>query len=212
MAFVLVGDVYRITTYVRFDDRQNQLNVHYYKCTGSIGTGIVDQDAMNGVMGVLSGLYNPLIPTLSKFHGTKWAKDGAVLLAEGLSISTVSSGGRTGDSLPPQVCAVISQRASGAPIGKRGRYYMPSPTEGDSNAEAELTTDYRASLTNFAAAMLFLSTVVSGAGKSTSWQKQLRYKTLGAIAYQDVTLSIVRNNFGTQRRRSTINRADAPLV
>lgn len=212
MGQVLVGDRYKVTTFVRHPSGQNQCNRHYYHAVSSVGVDIQDYDALQGVADKLRDIYKLIIPQTSTFQGIKWVKETTPTPAENVSLVTLGGGTYVNDALPPQVCPLISWRSTGAPSGVRGRSFMPSPAEPENTADGSVAPAVITDLNTAALAMRYLQTIFAGAGKSLSWQKEIKQESNLPISYWVVNAHIVRTRFATQRRRSAINRSDTPLA
>lgn len=113
-----------------------------------------------------------------------------------------------GESLPPQVAQVISLRASSAPPRSRGRMYVPCCTESESGSGVPLAAQITR-LSSLGDALLQTITV-NGAQGGTCTIRCGIWPTKAGVFFYPFTTRVVRTSFGTQRRRSALNRSDAP--
>jgi len=212
MANIVLNGKYRVTTFTRHVAGQNQLNSHVFEVVGLVGVNILEQDAFDGLAIKLRDAYKLIIPASSTFQGMKWAIEAIIPVAEGVSVVTGGAGVGVNDPLPPQTSPLVSWRSSGAPAGVRGRTYLPSTTEPDSSTQGELSAGLIASIDTWANTVKAFLAVPAGVGKTVDWTRRIRRNVAGTITYFPITTHITRSRFATQRRRSGINRADAPLV
>src|SRR5690606_6703804 len=111
------------------------LNVRHYEVASEVGTG-ADLLSMAEDLGTIFGpLYIALLSSSAEFRGVGARKIRPIPVSgEALSNAGAGFGAVTGDPLPRQVSGLISLRTASTTVAKRGRAYIPFPSEDDSTA------------------------------------------------------------------------------
>lgn len=120
-----------------------------------------------------------------------------------------ADGNVVGDALSTQTAGVVSLRTGKAGRAFRGRKYVPFPSEADNTTGGVPSGAYLTKLGNFAGIFL------SGIGIDdtvTQEQAVISYGLWKPLLneFREFTAYIVRKDWGTQRRRSQLNRGDVP--
>jgi hypothetical protein len=207
---LVAGNLYKVSTFCRFNGVQNQVNNHYIRITQVTGINPAEVVFFQNLANTWRDLYKPLLPITTVFQGLKWKL--VQLIATQEQITTVVGGGgsRLNDALAPQLAAVISVRASLAPVRTRGRIYVPSPTEDAEAVGGNLEAAYLGQLATFYDALKGQLAVPAGGTATADYFRVLYKKATNQDWIPDSR--IIRTSFGTQRRRSLINRGDLPLA
>lgn len=100
------------------------------------------------------------------------------------------------DALPHQTSLVVTFRTAYAGRSFRGRMYLPAPTESENATGAVLDNT---SATNLQAVFTTLVNTYGSGGSDPDWQLGIYSQKLAQ--FNPVTTSVVRTNWGTQRRR-----------
>lgn len=204
-----VGDIIEMAT-VNYNQSQNEMNVLHFRLTSITGTELTAQQKADQFSTQYSTQILPLLNTSATYKGLKYRVVAPTATAVIISTAGSAAGTRAGDSLPGQVAAVLSVRSSVAPPRVRGRVYMPTPVEGDNDTTGRLTAGYITSLGTFAT-ILRTTWTLTVAGNSVTLSYVIwRRPPIGTFYVVDQIL--VRPDWGTQRRRSRINRTDISAI
>jgi len=202
-----VDDLIEITVLTRCG-AQNGLMVFHHKILGNSGTGTTFQqcaaawdaavathmkDTINIAATYLGMSVQRILPApkSDKFFGT---------LNAGV-------GNREDDLLVTQAAGVVSVRTNLAGRSKRGRKYFPFPSETDNDPNGHPTSDYKSRIG--LACTDFFTNLVWGTAPNTTESYPVVYSRRTGLT-QQATRLFVRREWGTQRRRSQINRGDLP--
>lgn len=207
---MVLNDVMEFASVV-YNANQNAINVSHWKVTNVGGTGLSLQQAADGLSTLWAAQMKPCVPNGGTYKGAKarvvFPTPTAVL------ISTNGAGAGTlgaGDQLPPQVASVITLRASTAPPRTRGRLYMPAPTEAENSGTGVPTAAYITACAGIRTIMQVAQVITVGANSLTLTPVLYHRKPPQATYAIDSVVS--RSFWGTQRRRSGINRNDVPAI
>jgi len=204
-----VGDIVE-AAYVCYGLGQNAINVVHWRIQSQTGTGATMQEIANKLSTDWGALIKPLITASLTYRGAKVRIVSPVPTSVTLTTSGNGNGTVAGDPLPAQVAFVLSLRASGAPPRSRGRLYLPATGESSNDATTTPTAGYVTNVNALAADLLANKTVV-GAGGNSVLMPCLFHRAPPQAFYQ-FTAAINRTSWGTQRRRSSINRNDVPAI
>jgi len=205
---LLSGDYVEVVTFVRTPEGQNQTNRTHWKVASRAGTWPIPRtvDLMSQEW---SDILLPVIPATHTYYGALMRRINGVKTQLIPSIIGQSVGDLMGDPLPSQVSAVISKRASSAPPRARGRFYCPSPTEAENNATGDPSAAYLTALEDLGDFLSLDLTLTDGADNIVLSPVIARFDPPGTFFDAwEVDQYIVRSRWGTQRRRSEINRPD----
>ncbi len=204
-----VGDIIE-TAMVHYNLSQNELNVLHFRLTSIVGTELTAQQKADAISTAWGGTIQPLLSTVVGYRGLKYRVLAPTATAVIISTAGAVTGTRAGDSLPSQVSAVISLRSSLAPPRVRGRLYAPTPVEGDNDANGQPTGAYQTAVGALGTFMTSTHTLVNG-GNSVVITPVI-WRRPPVSAYYALDQFIVRSSWGTQRRRSRLNRSDVPAI
>jgi len=205
---LLSGDYVEVVTFVRTPEGQNQTNRTHWRVVSRVGTWSIPR-TIDEMSQAWSNLLTPIIPATHTYFGGLMRRINGVKTQMIPSVIGQSVGDLAGDPLPSQVTAVISKRASSAPPRARGRFYCPSPTEGENNTTGDPSAAYLTLLEDVGDFLTFDLTLTDGAEEIVLEPVIARFSPPGTFfdAWR-VDQYIVRSRWGTQRRRSEINRPD----
>jgi hypothetical protein len=196
---------------VCFGFNQNALNVAHWRVQSVGGTEPTLAEKLASISTLLRGSLKAAISASWTFNGFKGRVIRPVAGALIQDLTGAGAGTLAGDPLPPQISGVISVRSAFAPARTRGRIYLPSATEAENTTTGIPSAAYITTMTTFAN-LFTVDLNVAGAGGATCVLRPvLMKKTIPVNDYQ-ITQVIVRGFWGTQRRRSRINRNDAPAL
>jgi len=203
-----VGDILEFALCC-YDSVQNSINVFHQRIQSVTGT----EPTIPQVAASQSSLWGLQLRTV--FNSTITYKGMKVRRVSpnptGVIIDTTGTGvgALAGHALPGQLSAVISLRSSFAPPGVRGRSYVPSADEASNSATGSLEAAYTALVVTYAAFFTMTHTVTVGVNNLVLAPCIYR-RTAGTFYVIDQAL--VRPQWGTQRRRSRINRGDTSAI
>lgn len=204
-------DVHETSTYCRTATGQNQVMVfHHYVAT--ITNAELDRQQLADAMSAnIGSLIASLLPTGHSFDGIKMRRIGpGAITPQVVSTAGAVSGGPDNEPGPTQSAPIVTVRSLTAPLRVRGRHYLPSVGEADSGPQGKLEGAYVVAAQAFATAV-FVTPMILGGGGNTMELKPIIFSRAN-LAYFFTTSAVVRQYQGTQRRRSSVNRGDAPLA
>jgi len=204
-----VGDVFEFAS-VCYGHSQNQINVFHMRVKSLTGAQLPFQTIADQISASWGGALTAVISAGTSYKGLKFRQVSAPKTAVIVSLGGAAAGAVAGDRLPTQVCGLVSLRAASAPPRTRGRIYIPSPTEGQSDANGDPTAAY---VTALAAIGSYLSNdhnIIVG-GQTTVLTPCL-FRDGTPSFFWDITTALVRTQWATQRRRSGINRSDTSAI
>lgn len=187
------------------------VNVLHYSVTQVTGLGKFDQDIADRIDAELGAPYKAYLSPDSGYRGVICQKIWPLPVS--LPVNSIVSQGPgtrvTGETLPGQICGIITKRTLGAGRAKRGRVYIPFPGEDDADnglpnpnyllALAGLTTP----LVNF---------LIVGAGPDTVTIAPIIFHRATPGTPDLVVQTERRTYFATQRRRGQVSGPDvSPL-
>lgn len=187
------------------------INVLHYDVIAVTGAGKFDQDIADRIDLELGAPYIAYLSADSGYRGVIVQK--IFPLPIGLPISSTVSQGpgtrATGDTLPGQICGVITKRTAGAGRAKRGRVYVPFPGEDDST-DGQPNAGYLTALNGLLTPLV--NTLVVGAGADTVTIQPVIFHRAVPGTPDPIVLTQSRQYFATQRRRGEVNGPDvSPL-
>lgn len=202
-----VDDTYEMRLIHRHVRSQNAVTVRHWRVSITQGIPPTMQEIANSIEAVVQPLLTACVAADWSYVGWKIRQVYPTPTQLIPQAHAAIAGGLVGESLPTQVAGVISMRSQSAPPRSRGRIFVPCPTEVESGSGApiaSLQTKYAA----LADRLLQPVTVNGAQGGACTLSCGIWKRTAGVFFYP-FTSRVVRANFGTQRRRSSINRSDA---
>lgn len=202
------GDLIQLRLIWRHTLGQNAINVRNYKVTAVASPSPTLLEIAEDIVGELIPLYKNCVSANWTYQGCKFRQIFPTVGVAQQTLSLAGVGALIGDSLPLQVTGMISLRASTARTRCRGRIYLPCPSEAESGSGQPLLPLRNAYATFGQTLLNVVQTPGAGGGSSTTVPVLISNQVGLPQAVFQVDRFIVRNNFGTQRRRSTINKPD----
>jgi hypothetical protein len=207
---MIVNDIVEMAS-VCYGSNQNALNVMHLKVTAITGTGLTLQQLCTLFEAAWGPVIKPALPNAWSFHGIKCRSVFPIPTAVVTSAAVAGAGTLgAGDLLPPQTAAVITIRASTAPPRTRGRLYLPPATEAENFSTGVPTAAYATIVGGITTYLTAAHTYTAG-GDSATCSFVIYHRKVPQTAYP-VTSASMRGFWGTQRRRSAINRNDVPAL
>lgn len=204
-----VGDVFEFAS-VCYTGSQNQINVFHMRVLSLVGAQLPFQTIADQISGSWGSVITTAISNLTTYKGIKFRQVSAPKTAVIITTNGQANGTLTGDRLPLQVSGLVSLRAASAPPRTRGRIYVPSPVEGQNDANGNPTAGYQTILASIGSYLIADHNIVVGA--QTTVLRPVLFRDGTPSFFFDLTTSIVRANWATQRRRSGINRNDTSAI
>lgn len=202
-----VNDVYKVRVYTKIAT-QNAFNVGYWQTLTETGSGATLAQLVAFFDARFAAPYKAYMADSAEYMGVGVQKiSPAPIQAEGFTTANRGFGGVEEEMLPPAVAYVITMRTQFAGRKFRGRKYLPFWPETRSTSGTPDNT--AATQAGTLAGLWFAQALSVGTVPNQS--------SLAGVLYHrstDTTNIILnatpRLEWGTQRRRSRINRADQP--
>ena len=201
---------WRVKVFCRHTSGQSQVN--------SLAVEIDDAGSAlpNNVDHLAESIFSPIKTRWMTITPTTTTVDGVMIhplpdngVNHGKSYGAAGTGSLTGDVLPPQIATVASLRSLlGAP-SRRGRIFLPSPTEGECQASGTPSTTYLAACKTAIDALITGLTIVQPIGVpafSLNMRLIVWSKKLSQVC--NISSCVMRTKFGTHRSRSALNKGD----
>jgi len=206
MPLLAPNDLVEVVLYTRAQG-QNGLMVMHYKVRS-----IIDDPDIRDVPDFMDGYYHAEVKALLNVNAQYVGATAQVLdpVKSDKQAATGNTGDGTvaGDLLSSQTAGVITLRTGFAGRSQRGRKYVPFPGEADNTALGVPSVGYRTRMEALAIKIIAPVTVAGANGDAlldpVIYSREYDVKTL-------ITEYIIRQFWGTQRRRSQINAGDLPL-
>lgn len=204
---VQVGDLLRLTTYIVSQEQTGE-NVFFFRVKSTTAGSINLRDVADAFNTQVASRYTPMLKTTAHFKGTK-AEAFNVLPEPAYAYVADDEIGTVDDvELPRQTCGLIHWETGLASRSKRGRTYVPFPTQLHNEDPGQPQAVYITLLNDLAT---YLSGVIALpgaiAGSATLgleiWSPKLN---VGEPVIQFVS----RNRWATQRRRGSYGKANTP--
>jgi len=208
MPLLAVGDKLEVVLVCRLGG-QDGLIVRHYDVQAITGASLDISQVPDTISTDLGGPLKACMSDQAEYRGVRVRR-----LAPGATdvfTSALGNGPGTSasDVLPTQASGLISLRTGFAGRSKRGRAYVPFPSEAFNDADGHPTAAYKGLLNTFGTALRTNILAVVGAD-GVELDPVIRSKLLDS--YFSITSHLVRAEFATQRRRSQINRGDLPPI
>lgn len=190
--------------HVMYGVDQLGLNVRHFRVSAVAGPGVTAQNIADALATLYGPLYAPLIGNSTSYFGTIVQKILPLPQAAAVQSIVASVPGTGGvDLMARQVSGIISIRTLLAGRSRRGRAYIPFPTETMNANPGAPTGGYTANLLALSSQMEQDTTVVSG-GDTCTLRPVVWSRRLGIMT--DVERCIPEAHWATQRRRGDFGR------
>jgi hypothetical protein len=200
-----VGDILQIALISR-RDVQYSANVRQFRVSAVGGVPATDADALVELDAVFAPLLKPLIATNGSYHGLKGSRISPMPTPTLAAFAGRGAGTAAGDAMAPQVAGILRLLTGLAGRSKRGRMYVPFPSETDNGPDGRPEAGYFARMTSLGDA-LDGGILVAVGGRTATLTPIIYHRATNT--YDDITFYAVVGNWGTQRRRSFVNRPDS---
>lgn len=201
-------DILELKTGCRLE-AQNGLNVLHYIVTDVVGVSITDAALLDLILNVVAPKFKAYMPATATFSGASLQVIDPPPMA-GLTTSVIGAGPGTqvADALPPVASMLFTKRTALAGRAFRGRMYLPFWSEASSDANGDPLVAALA-LGKAIADVLLAPTLWDDGANGVYLTPVIWHRT--TKSYTEVTTYLARTKWATQRRRSQINRGDAPF-
>jgi len=199
------GDKMEVVFYCRANG-QNGLIVRHFSVTNVLGTGANQQQVADRIDAVVGPLLADCISTHASYMGVRVKRITPNPTDDNTAKAEAQVGGLLGDLFSTQSAAVVSIRTGDAGRSKRGRCYVPFPSENANDEAGHPEEDYLALVAAFAGAITQPIVVNPTLGNSLDLLPVIYSRKLNQ--FYPITEFRLRKEWGTQRRRSQINRGD----
>jgi len=187
-------------------DPQYSINVRHYRVSVVGGTPATVADVASTVEDTVSDAYKVCLSSHASWHGVKATRIKPTRSQPEVSFTDRNPGESDDDLLTRQVAGVIRLKTALGGRSGRGRAYIPFATELFNSDVGEPTGAYLTALQGVAN-VLDDDLVITVAGRSATLVAGVYSKKLNS--FNPITSFELRTHWGTQRRRSSINRPDA---
>lgn len=202
-----VGDKVEVIVYSQAQE-QYAANVYSYRVSSTGGPATTDLSALNLIAPLLRGVYVEVLPAAGTFWGVRLQIISPTRRPSQFNISQRGIGVLAGDILPTQTTGLIQSRTNVVGRSKRGRAYIPFPTEGVSDAAGLPTAAYLTKLGDVAA-MVYTPFTLNGAGGATvTLTPTVHSRKLAS--WEDITGFTRSDYWATLRKRAGRSRSDSP--
>jgi hypothetical protein len=207
---IAAGTIVQAAYYCRVAGKQNCINVMHYRTE----TVINDPDTLENVAAALStrasAAYRSLLEVVNSYDGLKLRIPGPAGTAALIARNGAGAGSALGNGMAPtQLCVVASLRSATAPPRVRGRQYFGGFTKDDMDSSGDPSAALLTRVNSLLDATA-LNPIPLILPNNTVNLVPVIYRRVSNLAHP-ITSRVVRTNFGTQRRRSEINRGDQAL-
>lgn len=186
---------------------QFSINVRHWRVKTINAGSPTDEDVAIRQESLFSADYKAVMSNSALFYGVSAQLIKPTKRPFVPSILLRGNGAVNSDPLPPQVAGLISFRTALAGRKNRGRSYIPFAPETESGVTGQPDVVYLGNLSGLATDLSTQQTHVNG-GRSVTVEPVLYHRGTGAADL--ITGFTSRVSFGTQRRRSLVNRPDVP--
>jgi len=205
---VVLGDVWEFGIVCSTVD-QYSINVRHYRVSATAGASVDDESAIGALSGFVEGPYKAMLSSQARFHGVFLQRLKPNKTARLINKLDAGPGEVDDELLPRQTAGVVKLRSGVAGRSKRGRVYLPFMAESFNSVAGQPTAAALTAMTNVAAALTTTRTV--GAGGNTAVFIPVIFSRKNNTT-EDIAGYAVRGRWGTQRRRSDLNRPDADPI
>lgn len=206
---VAVNDILQVR-FVSMTAEQFAVNVRHYRVSLITAGTPTDANVATRLGAIFAPLYKGLMSNAAQFWGISVQIISPTKRPMVTDITERAAGGDADDLLPRQTCGLISLKTALTGRKERGRLYVPFPSEAANDPGALPSVAYLLNLDLLRSELAVTQTLVVGANtvqvKPVIWHRS-------TSTYSDVTATVMRDRWATQRRRSNINKADRdPLL
>jgi len=195
-----VGDILEFAVICK-SDPQISVNVLHYRTTALAGGGVGLGTLATELSALLAPLYKDLLCEEATYEGVSVRKINPVpAVPPAQAVDDDGPGTVTGESLPTQVCGIITKRTALAGRRYRGRIYLPFPGEAD-NTNAQTPIAAYATRAADLITVLDATQVFGAMGVTTTIQPVLWSKFYGS--YTAIVKHDFRSKWANQRRRGS---------
>jgi len=209
VADVSIGSIYRVVFKSRMGG-QNGINVKYLSPSLAVGGGLTELQFANVLQNEWATLVSVLMSDQASAVSTTIQKTNPLPAAAAVTSTVAATVGTLGgDPLPPQTAGLIKLTTALAGRSGRGRLYVPFPSENVNTAAGVPSAGYIVNLGALGDNFVGLKTAgVGGDGVQYRWG--LKPSFLEPLVLRPFVGQVPRVAWATQRRRSFVNRGDAP--
>lgn len=188
---------------------QYAINVRHFRIgTTLVGAPTLDQ-AASAFEAKFAPLYKACMSSVAQWYGLTARRVTPGQSLESVTASLRGIGSVAGDPVPSQVAAVISLRSAIPGRAFRGRMYVPFASEADNGTDGRPSAQYIGNANAIAIPLSQSTVYVLGAQQFSAipviYHRKLQTETT-------IVQAFTRFDWGTQRRRSQINRPDRPPI
>lgn len=200
-----VGDLLEVT-FGTYAEGQLGLNVRHARISAVVGNSVTTADIASRLETTFAPEYKGLMQLGSEFQGVRVRIISPIVSPPDYSQLLRGAGEAVGKLLPGQIAGLISFRSNVGGRQGRGRMYVPFPSDVENDALGSPVAGYITRLQALGDLLVGTFLVAVNVNSATlEWvvSKSAIGRTIPIVK------AIARTQFGTQRRRSEVNRANA---
>jgi len=201
---LVLGDIIEVL-FVCKADPQFSVNVRHYLVTAVGGTPATVNDVAQEAEGTVEAAFKVCLSSHASFWGVKATRIRPSRSQPEISFVSRGPGEADDDLLSRQVAGIIRWKTGLGGRQGRGRSYIPFATEAFNSDVGEPTGAYLTALQGLANVMDD-DLVIAVAGRTATLKAGVFSRT--SNTFNQITSFELRTHWGTQRRRSSINRPD----
>lgn len=195
---VAPGDVLEIRVFSQLFT-QAGINVRHLRVVSTLGTSRTLADIADHMSNVSDIVYKPLLVSTATYKGVGLRRVTPSPTLEFFSIVDQGPGTAAGDALPGQTAGLLKLGTDFPGPSGRGRAYAPFPAESDNDANGQPTLGYITKMGLYQALWTTDTNVTDGGGNEALLRNVLVRRP--AFTWRDITSSLIRDTWATQRRR-----------
>jgi hypothetical protein len=206
MAVLQISDILRVVVVCQAGSQYSQNVIHYIVIAQN--GGFTDQEAATALSAQWGMAFKKLMAPFASFVGVKVQRLSPTLTQPVIGNANAGAGTIAGDMMSPQTCGLVSKKTDVGGRKGRGRLYIPFPSEADNAAQGIPGPTYLTS-SNDVAVLLTTDVALSGTGTTASVHAILYNALDGVNSVKIIRQAVLNGGWGTQRRRSFVNKGDA---
>jgi len=199
------GGLYEFKLYCAHEEQCAINVIHFSYAIGADGPA-TSTGAMEAISDIVRPLYADVLSFKADYRGISIQEMNVGPPGTIEFLSSPLAGEVTGDMLPRQTCGLITKVPASGSGFRKGRCYVPFPSEDDNDESAVPSTTYVTRLEALAAGLFQVYNLIQGVDDVGVLTPRLWRRGGGTTAI--VTGTSVRRKWATQRRRGSYGRAN----
>lgn len=204
---VVAEETLRLTVACRCRD-QNGLNIVHYQSPAGTDNFLIEDIALQHDVNC-SLAYKVTLGIDAEYYGTSWRSESNLGTAPWFTDFNRAGGTTAEDSLPTQVCGIITKNTGIIGRANRGRSYIPFPGRDRQNNIGNPSAAYLNQLDIIGGTLFSILTGVSSLTANAVTLVPMVTHLPGPLNRGPITGFIVRRRWATQRKRGDYGRPNA---